>query len=142
MGNIENFEISNGVLKEYKGKETTVVVPDGVTEIDAYAFFGCKLKAVVLPEGLITIGSSAFSECVKLETVVFPESLKFIGDESFFLCGKLKRVKFPSGIEAVAESAFWGCNNLIVEADEDFCYSPLDPDDLREDKIKNTCIFT
>ena len=41
-----DFVIEDGVLKDYKGTEQHVVIPDGVTEIDNYAFFGNQICSI------------------------------------------------------------------------------------------------
>ena len=54
MSDIQNFKIQKGVLKKYIGNETEIAVPDGVTEIKAYAFFECLCaESVIIPEGVI-----------------------------------------------------------------------------------------
>jgi len=58
------FDIQNGVLKQYNGDGGKVVVPDGVTAIGAGAFKECKtLTSVVLPDSVVSIGRNAFASC-------------------------------------------------------------------------------
>ena len=41
---------------------TDLVIPDSVTEINAYAFYGCTgLTSVVIPDSVTSIGSYAFA---------------------------------------------------------------------------------
>ena len=39
---MEDFIIEDGVLKEYVGEESDVVIPEGVTAIGDCAFDGCE----------------------------------------------------------------------------------------------------
>lgn len=52
-----DFVIENGVLKKpYKGSDTHVVIPDGVTQIDDYVFCLYKsLTSVEIPDSVILI---------------------------------------------------------------------------------------
>ena len=56
-----------------------------VTAIDENAFRGRgALKTVILPEGLRTIGSKAFADCVSLKEINFPSSLERVDPLAFF----------------------------------------------------------
>ena len=48
----------------------SVEIPDGVTEIGAYAFSGCKsLTSIVIPNSVTEIGIAAFEDCRSLSSV-------------------------------------------------------------------------
>ena len=90
MSNINDFVIENGVLKEYQGQGGDVVIPEGVTSIGDSAFSCCtSLTSVVIPDSVTSIGDSAFYGCFSLAGVVIPESVTEIGDRAFFRCEKL-----------------------------------------------------
>ena len=42
MSNINDFIIEDGVLTKYVGQGGDVVIPDGITNIGAYAFHNCS----------------------------------------------------------------------------------------------------
>ena len=70
MSNINDFVIENGELKKYNGKDARVEIPKGVTGIGRRAFAGnVRLKDVVIPEGVRSIGVFAFSLCSGLTSV-------------------------------------------------------------------------
>ena len=48
---------------------TSVVIPNNVTSIGAYAFYSCNLTSITIPEGVTSIVSYAFSGCSNLATV-------------------------------------------------------------------------
>lgn len=61
-GKMQNFSYDSSPWNYYIKDIKKVVVNDGVESIGDYAFYGCEyLTSVVLPEGLISIGGSAFS---------------------------------------------------------------------------------
>jgi len=68
-----------------KGKTaSSYVVPNGVTTIDAWAFYNCKnLTSLSLPEGVTTINNNAFSACTNLASIAFPDSLISISSRVF-----------------------------------------------------------
>lgn len=69
---------------------TSFVVPNGVTSIDAYAFDSCNnLTSLVIPDGVISIGEYAFKDCNSLESLMLPLSLKRIENHVFDTCNNL-----------------------------------------------------
>ena len=66
----KDFLIENGILKDCKNTGlTSVVIPDGVTEIGENAFDGCTgLTSIVIPDGVTKIGDHAFGGCTGLGT--------------------------------------------------------------------------
>ncbi len=89
------FEIEHGILEKYipeKG-ETKVVIPEGVTSIGASAFHECNsLTSVTIPEGVTSIGEEAFFECRSLTSVTIPASVSSIGEKVFCECSSLTSV--------------------------------------------------
>ncbi len=67
------------------------------------------LREIVLPEGVETIESEAFSGCTALEKVTLPKSLKTIGSLAFSGCTALKELSIPEGLIAIADDAFQDC---------------------------------
>ena len=104
-----SLSASGKTLNKYEGKETVVVVPDGVTEISSFAFSDTKVTSVTLPDSVKKIGQYAFNGCTKLEQITIPESVKYIGPMAFYNCSNLKKVILPEGLEKVYEKAFFKC---------------------------------
>ncbi len=56
-------------------------VKDGTEELSGRCAFRCaELEAVVIPEGVKTVGQEAFAECPKLKSVSLPASLESLGE--------------------------------------------------------------
>ena len=63
-----------GEQKKYKVPNITI--PEGVTTIGATAFRGCSaLTQVEIPEGVTTIGAHAFGGCKSLTHVTIPDGV-------------------------------------------------------------------
>ena len=77
----------NGELVE------NLVIPNGVTSIGYSAFDGCSsLTSVTIPDSVTSIGHSAFSGCSSLTSVTIPDSVTSIGRFAFSGCKNLNRV--------------------------------------------------
>lgn len=83
---------------EYEG------VSYAVTGIAAYAFEGCNLNSVYLPNSIESINQSAFDDCTGLEVITIPESVTSIDQNAFWWCSDLKRVICKA---VTPPDAFW-----------------------------------
>lgn len=72
----------------------------------------CRLRHLVIPEGVRSIGEKAFSRHSEIISVSFPESLEKISASSFWMCNKLRTVSIPKNVKIIKASAFQGCNSL------------------------------
>lgn len=112
---MEDFEIENGVLTEYQGKDVDVIVPEGVREIGEGAFWRCDVESVRLPQGIRAIRSGAFMNCRSLRRINLPESVRTIETEAFHGSG-LRAIRLPEGLKRIESSAFRGDIPRIVSA--------------------------
>jgi DNA-directed RNA polymerase specialized sigma subunit len=73
MSNENNdFDIQDGVLRKFRGSETSAVIPEGVTEIGEKAFECCtSLESVYISEGIKIICVDAFAGCTSLTEIHF-----------------------------------------------------------------------
>lgn len=93
-----DFVIENGVLTKYTGSGGNVVIPNGVTRIGDYAFWGCTdLTNVTLSNSITEIGWGAFIECSSLTSITIPNSVTKIGSSVFDGCTNLKEINVNSG---------------------------------------------
>lgn len=77
-----DFDIKGKKLIKYKGDNSNVVVPSGITEIGVHAFQSKKdVREIILPDGVVSIEtnigsvSRAFAWCDNLEKLILPDSL-------------------------------------------------------------------
>lgn len=85
-----DFVTVNGILVTYKGGESHVTVPDGVTAIGAGAFMANeKLRSVHLPSSVVYIDSMAFGGCSSFLQLNIPDSVEWIDEYAFASCVNL-----------------------------------------------------
>ena len=96
----------------YKDKDTEItdlVIPEGVTSIGWYAFYGVEgIKSVTFPSTLTSIGGSAFAR-TGLESVAIPPAVTTLEEYTFSTCANLKSVTIPEGVTKIGFSAFAKC---------------------------------
>lgn len=93
-------------LVGYTGNAKEVVIPSGVDVIYKMAFAYSNITKVEIPEGIRSIGDSAFEECENLTEVVIPATVKTIGQKAFYYCEGLKQVIIPASVTNVGYYAF------------------------------------
>ena len=109
-----DFVIKDGVLLQYSGTDTDVVIPDDVTEIGDSAFKNnTNIKKVTFSKNIKKINQSAFYSCTNLETVIFNNLISSIGNSAFYGCTKLSGVlKISENTRSVGNYAFANCTSL------------------------------
>ena len=137
------FKVINGLLISSDGtlisclsKDTHINIPNSLTHIGNYAFYGCKalqsihipnsvthigdyafleckaLQSISLPNSLTHIGNYAFFGCKALQSIHIPNSVTHIGDYAFSVCVALQNINIPNSVTHIGDSAFWNCNSL------------------------------
>ena len=100
-----------------------LVIPNSVTSIANYAFYGCDgLISVTIPKSVTSIGHYAFAYCSGLTSVTIPDGVTSIGRWAFFNCNGLTSVHI-SNLEAWCKIAFYdGFSNPLYYAHHLFLY--------------------
>ena len=112
-----------------------VVLPDSLTSVDYFTFYGClSLKKVTFGAGLKETSYQMFRGCSSLEEIDFGTGLETLGAQTFAYCTSLKSVELPEnitsmgtgcfgedytltdftskGLESIPYQAFWNCESL------------------------------
>lgn len=101
-GSFKSRILLNG--KELTGK---ITIPDGVTRICDYAFYGCSgITSITLPNGITSIGNNAFRGCSGITSITIPNGVTDIGKGAFSFCSNLATISIPQSVVYVGRSAF------------------------------------
>ena len=118
---IKHFSIVNPGYKEIDGiiytnneeklvacsmEKEHVVIPDGVKTIGSSAFANCMIKSVIIPDSVTEIRGEAFKQCQNLESVIFGKNVKIIGRRAFSQCYNIKHLSMPEGLRIIRNDAF------------------------------------
>ncbi len=90
-----------------------VVIEEGVTSIGDYVFLLCtSLTSITIPDSVTRIGGCAFYDCTSLTSITIPDSVTSIGDNAFYDCISLTSIAIPDSVTSIGESAFYNCRSL------------------------------
>ena len=77
-------------------------MPETITSIDTYAFYGCStLTEVTIPDSVTSIGTNAFRDCTNLSNVTLSKKLQTLGEDAFRSCASLLKIEIPKSLESV-----------------------------------------
>ena len=106
--------IVNGVLNSFAigCGLTEYAIPNSVTEIGWYAFYGCSsLTSVTIPDCVVSIGESSFSGCTSLSKIKLSNSVRAIGSYAFSY-SNIENLTIPKSIVSIDNDAFSNCTRL------------------------------
>jgi hypothetical protein len=104
---------SIGTNAFYNTDVAKVTIPNSVTNIGSFAFFGCgSLTNIILPTNIAAIQDFTFFSCSNLVTVTIPTSVTSIGVEPFYGCTGLTSIVIPTNVTSIGTYAFSGCTGL------------------------------
>lgn len=93
----------------------SVSIPEGITDIGAFCFYGngiSSLSSVTLPSTLESISYGCFQGCISLSSITLPDALVSISSDCFRDCTSLSSVTFGSGITSIGANCFNRCTSL------------------------------
>ena len=104
---------ANIVSNTYENGIGTILFDKPITKVGDEAFCDCStLKSIALPDGVTELGGWAFFGCIYLEEATLSNRLKTIGDAAFSSCSTLSSITLPQSLEHVGDSAFYGCSGM------------------------------
>ena len=93
-------------------KLSSVVFPQNITTIGYEAFKGTALTSVVVPEGVTEIIDRGFADCTSMVSATLPSSLTTLRQGAFINCSKLESINLPKSIIKIGLAAFRACSSL------------------------------
>ncbi len=123
-----NYKSVNGVLFNKTGTtlirypegktDTSYTIPDGVETIGASAFYNCdNLESVSFSDDVNTIDTAAFSSCAKLDNVILPETVSSIGNGAFYYGSRLKKLTIFNRNASIGTYMYAGSEFIVI-----YCY--------------------
>jgi hypothetical protein len=127
----DSRENSNAIIETASntliaGSKNTVI-PNTVTSIGDFAFYGCGISSCTIPNSVTSIGYGAFSHCANLTSITIPNSVVFINSGVFASCDALEQMMVESGnmvydsrddcnaiIETSSNILISGCNTSYI----------------------------
>ena len=94
-----------------------VTIGDNVKIIPSYAFYECsRLTSITIPDGVTSIGDSAFGWCIGLTSVIWnAENCTSAGSYNYLIfegCSNLSDVIIGDNVKIIPSYAFRGCSGL------------------------------
>lgn len=69
---------------------------------------------VVIPDGVIGIGESAFETNKDITSVTLPDSVRWIDEQAFIYCTGLTGINLPDDIEDYGLNAYTDCKDIVI----------------------------
>ena len=100
----------------FRGSQfTAIMLPDGLESIGEEAFRGCSaLTSIDIPASVTSIGENAFYDCTSLTAVTLPDGLESIGNGVFRVCSALTAIDIPASVTSIGEYVFYKCSSLAA----------------------------
>ena len=106
---LENFDVDENNLNYASILDGKMLCNKDKTVVFSFA---SASGDVVIPEGVTTIGDSAFSCCSSLESVEIPDSVTTIEGYAFYGCSSLESVEIPDSVTTIEKNVFYDCSSL------------------------------
>ena len=112
-GSMKNYTNYPDPWDDYLNQITAVVMEEGIISIGDYAFRSCSnLTSVSIPDSVTSIGYYAFHGCSSLIDIAIPDGVTSIGNSAFRGCSSITSIAIPDGIERIGTYMFYNCSGL------------------------------
>ena len=112
-GAMEEYKNNGWPWFTYKSSISSVVINEGVANIEDFSFHGCnRLISIEIPNSIVSIGRNVFYGCTNLTSIEIPNSVTSIGDNAFYNSSALTSVTLGNSLVRIGSSAFENCTAL------------------------------
>lgn len=103
----KGFSVVNQRLIQYTGPGGDVTIPEGVISIGDKAFSNCiNLTGVTIPDSVTSVGDFAFSGCINLTSILIQGADTCFGEWTFYGCKNIKYIKIPDKLKSLGKDPF------------------------------------
>ena len=96
----------------YHCRLNAIVIPESVMEIGEYAFYFSYLESIEIPLGVTVLKANTFEYCVALSSVTLHEGIESVERSCFKDCKSLHSIALPQSLRTIGHNAFQGCQSL------------------------------
>ena len=94
-------------------EQKSYIIQNGCKIINGFCFQNSDATEIVMPNGLLNIDAYAFYQCTNLNKIEIPKSVTNIGFTAFGFCSSLISITIPSSVTYIGKNPFSECNNLV-----------------------------
>lgn len=102
--------------------DRTMELPEDDFDANKIPAMNTSITSIVIPEGVEDIQKYAFYNCSGLRSVTLPSTVKFVREYCFYNDEKLEEVKGLGKVQTIGAHAFQGCK-LLSSVDLSSCYA-------------------
>lgn len=113
--------IAGEAFREAK-RLTSITLPESLQSIGSYAFANTALTSIVIPDGVTEMGDRVMQSCGALTSVTIGNGVTSIPDCWAEFCNNLEEVTIGKNVSSISWNAFYGGNIKNV-----YCYGKMPP---------------
>lgn len=106
-----NYSLSKELKPNIENNE--ILKNSEIFEDELIRYHG-KSKIVIVPNGIKSLGASAFWNNNYIEEVYLPDSLEKFGGDTFYYCKNLRKINIPKNVKLMGNNPFAACPNVEI----------------------------
>ena len=125
-GAMDNWPYDQGKYApwhERRERIKRIILPEGLTTLGDWSMGNCpNLVEINLPSTLVRIGYSALENNEQLSSIVIPDNVKTIGAGAFGRCTGLTSITIGNNVDTIGDWAFYACHLSSITIPESVRY--------------------